>query len=214
MNQPYEFDLPHESTAVLVIDMQNDFCAPAGFFASVGVDISPCIAVIPQVRRVVDTAHAVGVPVIFTRMSNTPETMLPQQHRIKPRRDRHVARTAVCVTGSWGAEILDELAPAADDLVVDKHQYSAFFQTDLETTLRDRGIDTLVITGATTNGCVDSTVRDAYFRGFDVVLVADASGCYEKSIHDALVENTDILFGAATTVDYTVDRLLARTANV
>ncbi|PJJ65355.1 cysteine hydrolase family protein [Compostimonas suwonensis] len=211
MNEPYEFDLPGESTAVLVIDMQNDFCAPEGFFAGVGADISPCIAVIPAVRRIVDTAHEVAVPVIYTRMSNTPETMLPQQHRIKPRRDRRAARTAVCVTGSWGAEIVDELAPAAEELVIDKHQYSAFFQTELETTLRDRGIDTLVVTGATTNACVDSTIRDAYFRGFDVVLVADAVGCYEQSIHDALVENTDILFGAATTADYTVGRLLART---
>jgi ureidoacrylate peracid hydrolase len=198
----YEFELPSTTTCVVVVDMQNDFCAPDGFFASVGVDVSACLAIVPQIQRILAAARAAGLPILYTRMSNSPDAMLPLQHRILPGRDRMTARTAVCVTGTSGAEIVDELAPEDGDLIVDKSQYSAFFKTELEDLLSARGIDTVVVTGATTNVCVDSFVRDAYFRAIDVVVVGDAVASYESSIHDATLTNIDLLFGAVSDTEY------------
>lgn len=205
--KPYEFTLPRPGTCVVVVDMQNDFCAPEGFFARVGADVSACVDTIPRIAWLLTAARRNNVPVVYTRMSNPADNMLPAQHRILPLRDRASARTAVCVTGSWGADVIAELTPHSGDLVIDKAQYSAFFRTDLEAQLRDQGIDTLVIVGATTNACIDSTVRDAYFRGFDVVVVADAVASYEQSIHQSTLTNIDLLFGAVARSDYVMQQI-------
>ena len=203
----YEFSLPADSTAVVVVDMQNDFLAPDGFFARVGVDVTPVTGIVPAIARVVASARAADVPVIYTRMWNKADEMLPALHRILPRRDRDTARTATCVEGTPGAQIVDALAPLDGDAIVDKTQYSAFFRTDMEDVLARLGVDTVVVTGATTNVCVDSFVRDAYFRGMDVVLVEDAVASYEQQLHDATIRNVDLLFGAVADADYVTSLL-------
>lgn len=198
----YEFALPVASTALVVIDMQNDFVAPDGFFARVGIDVTAVADVVPTIARLLASARAAGIPVVYTRMRNKANEMLPALHRILPRRDRETARTATCVEGTPGAQIIDALMPQAGDQIVDKTQYSAFYRTDMEDVLARLGVDTVVVTGATTNVCVDSFVRDAYFRGLDVVVVQDAVASYEPWLHEAALRNADLLFGAVANADY------------
>lgn len=205
---PYSYTLDPASTAVLVIDMQVEFCSRDGFFAHAGLGASHCIDVVPAVRALLELARARGLTVVFTRTVNVPESVLPRQHRILPVRDRHEARTTVCLEGTPGVEIVDELRPLPSELVVDKRQYSAFYETPLEHQLRQRGIDTLVVAGVTTHACVDSTVRDAYFRGFDIVIASDAVAAFEPELHASTLRTLELLFGAVSPVDE-IDRALS-----
>lgn len=185
-----------ETTALLVIDLQNDFCAEDGFFARAGQAVGPCRAAIPTIARLTEACRSRGVRIVFTRTILDAGEDEPQRHRIRPERDHAVPRRGLCRPGSRGAEIVAELKPRAEDEVVDKRRYSAFYGTDLEQRLHALGIDTLIVSGVTTNACVDSTVRDAYFRGLDVVVVSDAVAAFEPHLHASTLENLGLLFGA------------------
>jgi ureidoacrylate peracid hydrolase len=183
-------------TALLVIDMQNDFCHPKGAFASAGLDVSACAAVATVIARLLDRAREAGLTVVFTRTVHSPGSTEPDRHRIVPGRDHGVNRRALCLAGTWGAQLIDGLQPRPGDLIVDKRRYSAFYDTALEAQLRERGVGALLVTGVTTNACVDSTVRDAFFRGLDVIVVADAVAAFEPHLHASTLENLALLFGA------------------
>lgn len=194
-------------TALIVVDMQNDFCSPQGFFGRAGHDVAPCRSPIPAIATLLAHCRTTGVRAVFTRTVLPAGESEPARHRIRPERDRAFPREGLCQPGSAGAEIVAELAPAPGEAVVDKRRYSAFYGTELEERLRAWGIDTLLICGVTTNACVDSTVRDAYFRGFDVVVAADAVAAYEPHLHAAALENLRLLFGAVETSQSIIDGL-------
>jgi ureidoacrylate peracid hydrolase len=146
-------------TAVLVVDMLNDFCKPGGAMVLPGYEK----LVAPQ-RAIIDAARQSGGSIIF----------VVDSHRPKQRRDREfLKRTPHCIEGSWGAEVIEDLDPRTDDLYVTKRRYSAFFNTDLDLTLRDLEIDTVIVMGVVTNICVRSTVHDAFFHGYQVVVPED-----------------------------------------
>lgn len=146
-------------SAVVVVDMINEFCKPGGKMVLPG-----CETLVPPQRAVIRAARNAGAPVIWVHDS----------HRKGMRRDREfLKRTPHCEEGGWGTAIIDELEARADEIHVAKHRYSSFFQTDLDVTLKDMMIDQLVVFGVVTNICVRSTVHDAFFNGYEVVVPRD-----------------------------------------
>lgn len=186
-------------TALLVIDMQNGFCHPDGSFAKLGMDIGQLADAVTGSRRLIDAAHAAGVPVIYTRYVYQPDYrdggilvdyLLPA-----------IKELGSLAAGSWDAEILDTLAPGGGDIVIDKSRYSAFYATRLEPTLTSRGVRSLVICGVTTNMCVETTARDASQRDYRTYVVSDATGEYDRARHDAALFTHGFGFGWVVKTD-------------
>jgi len=189
--QAVEDRLTPSRTAVLVIDMQNDFCAEGGYVETVvGRDAGPCRAVAEPIGALVDDARAAGVPVIWVRADYRPET-LPAGMLAK---QREKSDTVCCAPGTWGYAF-HGVAPAGDEAVFDKHCYSAFVGTGLEAHLRSAGIETLVFAGVQTNVCVETSFRDAVCRGFYGVLAVDCVASHAPPLHEATIANIGFLFG-------------------
>lgn len=171
-------------SAVVVIDMQNDFCSPDGYFHRRGLDLSMIRAIIPNLKSFFDEARASGVPVIFVQQTTGTDGASDSGAwlRLKTRGGSDGQYTLV---GSWGHAIIDELQPTAEDVVVQKTRSSAFTGTDLATLLRRMGISTLVLTGTTTQGCVESTARDATFHDFYAVVPTDLVASTREDLHEA-----------------------------
>lgn len=192
-------DIASENVALLVIDMQNGFCKPKGSMATLGLDTSMCEAVIPRVRTLVDLAHRAEVPVIYTRYVYLPDYadggLLPRD--ILPAM-RDIDALA---EGSWDAAIVDELAPADGDLVIDKSRYSAFYGTRIEPILTSLGVRSLVICGVTTNMCVETTARDASQRDYPTFTISDACAETDAQRHENALQTLAFGFGWVNTVD-------------
>ncbi len=182
-----EVRLDPKRTAVLVIDMINDFCKPGGRMVLPGYE-----TLVPYQLAVIEAARQAGVPVIWIRDS----------HRRNLRRDREMLkRTPHAEEGSWGTEVIEDLGAPPDEFVVLKPRYSAFFQTDLDLILKDMTVDQLVIFGVVTNICVRSTVHDGFFLGYEIVVPRDCcaatgpreqeSSLYDIATHFGIVSDAD-----------------------
>jgi ureidoacrylate peracid hydrolase len=171
-----------ERPALLVIDMQNGFCHPAGSVARGGARVDDCQATIGPIARLLSVARAARVPVIFTRFVYRADYadggMLVSE--LRP----HLKARRSLVQGDWDAEIVSELTPLSDEFVVDKNRFSAFYGSSLETILRSLDVRTLMVCGVTTNMCVESTVRDAGQRDYRVYVVRDAVGELDRTRHE------------------------------
>ena len=210
--RPEEVSFDPRRTAVIVIDMQNDFGSRGGMFDIAGIDIAPIERLVPRIARVLDAARSAGLLVVYTRQEHNPDLSdaggEQSPHRIKHRR-MNVGRgvtapdgseSGILVRDTWNTAIVSELAPKPGDVVVSKHRYSAFFETSLDSILRARHIDTLVFTGATTSICVESTVRDATFRDYRPVVLRDCTAepiaaDAARSNHEASLLAIELLFG-------------------
>lgn len=192
-----------DRTALLVIDMQNGFCHPDGSFAGLGLDVSMCNAAIAPCARLVEAAHAAGVPVIYTRYVYRADYkdggVLVQE--VLPA----LAEVKSLAAGTWDAELVDELVPTDDDFVLDKNRYSAFYGTGLEPILTSLGVRNLVLTGVTTNMCVETTARDASQRDYRVFVVSDATGELDAARHDMALATLGFGFGAVVPADDVID---------
>jgi ureidoacrylate peracid hydrolase len=188
-------------TALLVVDVQNDYCSPDSPMGRNGRDLSAAQAVIPNLLRLVAGARAAGTRVVFVRMVKTDATESDVQ-REQRLRSRHVADTEefICREGSWGGDFY-EVGPAPGELVIGKHRYSGFVNTDLDLILRSNGIRTIVVAGVATNVCVESTARDGFMRDYYVVVPSDGSAAYRPERHAAALENIVNSFGVVATVD-------------
>jgi ureidoacrylate peracid hydrolase len=171
-------------TAVLVVDMQVDFASPDGALGAF-IDMSVVAPALAAAERLVAQARAVGVPVVFVRLSTTPETdSAAWNERIRRRGGNPEIDAALCRADQAGSEFYGP-KPAPGELVVRKTRYSGFVGTDLDMRLTKLGVDTLVVAGLTTECCVDSTVRDAFDLDYQVFVAADACAAYEADIHEA-----------------------------
>lgn len=179
-------------TALLVVDMQNDFCAEGGYIeAVVGKNAAACRAVAAPIMALVAAARAGGVPVYWVRADYRLET-LPAG--MAARFAAQGGGRICCAPGTWGAAF-HGVAPAEGEPVIDKHCYSAFIGTDLDARLRARGIRTLVFAGVQTNVCVETSLRDAYSLGFHVAVAADCVASHTADLHEATLKNVRFLFG-------------------
>lgn len=177
--------LDPDRTALVVVDMQNGFCHPDGSLYAPGSEaaIEPCAALVSDARDA-------GTRVVFTRDVHPPE-QFDETHYYDEfdRWGEHV------VEGSWEAELVDDLTPHDDELVVEKHTYDAFYETELEGWLRARNVDDLVICGTLANVCVLHTAGSAGLRDFRPLLVADAVGAIEDNHREYALDHADWLFG-------------------
>jgi ureidoacrylate peracid hydrolase len=174
--------------ALVVIDVQNDYCHEAGALGR-DRDMSAVHAAVDRLLGLVDVARGAGVPVIWVRTQHDRWT---DSASWLTRRIRGGGE--ICATGSWGAEFY-RVAPAPDECVVVKHRYSAFVGSRLPVVLEALGRPTVVVAGVTTNVCVESTARDAFMHDHEVVLVEDCAAALTKAEHDAAVHNIRTYFG-------------------
>jgi nicotinamidase-related amidase len=178
-------------TALLLIDMQRDFVGSDGFFGSLGIDLTMYDETRPRLAALLEAARRHGVLVIHVQNTALPDRMSdsPAQIRFNMRMHESARRDGpplrYTVPGTPGHEFVTELAPLPGELVVRKYRSSAFWGTNLELLLRSNGIQTVVVGGCTTEGCVESTARDAMFSDHYVVIADDCVGSDDKEQHDA-----------------------------
>jgi len=181
--EPYEFEFEPARTALLIIDMQRDFLEPGGFGAMLGNDVSQLRRTIEPNRRLLEAWRARGLTVLHTREGHRPDlTDLPPAKKVRGRSATCIGDAGpmgrILVRGEAGHDIIAELYPKAGEPVIDKPGKGAFWATDLHAILQHRGINKLVVTGVTTEVCVNTTVREANDRGYDCLVLEDCVGSY------------------------------------
>ena len=187
--EPAPLTVDTARAALLIIDMQRDFLEPGGFGAALGNDVSRLKAAVEPCRAVLAAARAAGMLVIYTREGHRPDLSDAPPHKVE-RGDPALRIGApgpmgrILVRGEPGHDIIPELYPVAGEPVIDKPGKGAFYQTDLELMLKNRGIDTLFVCGVTTEVCVHTTVREANDRGFRCLVLADCCASYFPEFHD------------------------------
>jgi ureidoacrylate peracid hydrolase len=182
---PITIDL--SKTAVIVVDMQNDFGTTGGMLERAGIDISQIRAAVGPTRTVLAAARRRGVKIIYLKMAFRPDLSdlgsVDSKNRLnhvqvnvgKVVRAPDGSESRILIRDTWNTDIVKDLTPHSDDVVIYKHRFSGFFQTDLDATLKKLGVRHLVVTGCTTSVCVESTIRDAMFRDYTAVLLADCT---------------------------------------
>ncbi|EKM99516.1 cysteine hydrolase family protein [Acidocella sp. MX-AZ02] len=188
--RPAPFVLDIGRVALVIIDMQRDFLEPGGFGAALGNDVTKLRAAIGPIVTVLAAARAAGILVVHTREGHRPD--LADLHPAKHRRAAGIGRAGpmgrILVRGEAGHGIIDDLAPADGEPVVDKPGKGAFYATDLETILHKRSITQLILAGVTTEVCVHTTLREANDRGFECLVLEDGTASYFPEFHRAALE--------------------------
>jgi ureidoacrylate peracid hydrolase len=226
---PFAFDIGR--TALLVIDMQNDFAAKGGMFERAGIDVSMIQAAIAPTSRVLESARRQGIKVVYLKMAFRPDLSdagLPDSPNWRVHSPAHVGEVVrapdgtesrILIRDTWNTEIVSELRPQPGDVVVYKHRYSGFYQTDLDNILKEMNAKYLVVTGCTTSVCVESTVRDAMFRDYSCLLLADCmaepiGSDFSRSNHEASLSLIQRMFGWISRSDQFVEALDPRPTRV
>jgi ureidoacrylate peracid hydrolase len=177
--------------ALLVVDVQNDFVSPEGSAGKRGDDIGAAMAVMPNLTRLIDEGRHVGLTIVYVRTTHSEWTDTPSWIY----RSSQKSGLNTCREGSWGAEFYQGISPLPSERVVVKHRYSAFINTDLNTVLKARGIQSVLVCGVATNVCVETTARDAYMYDYYVTMIDDCSAAYDAKLHMATLENIRRHFG-------------------
>lgn len=206
---PVEIDL--NTTALIVVDMQNDFCHPEGWFAGKGTDITPITAVIPRINVLADVVRTRALPVIWLNWgvradrANLPPIFVEKGgHNGSPTYcdPAPSGRGRILVRDDWGAATMDAMSVTAGDLIVHKHRLSGFWDNELDSILRLRGVTTLIFAGINIDRCVFSTLQDATFLGYDCMLVDDCCATVSPDyVRDAILFLVRQLHGVVTTSD-------------
>jgi ureidoacrylate peracid hydrolase len=177
--------------ALIVVDVQNDFVSPEGSAGKRGDDVGAAIAMIPNLTRLIDQARRVGLTVVYIRTTHSDWTDTASWIY----RTSQKSGLSTCREGTWGAEFYDGIAPLPSERVVIKHRYSAFINTDLNTVLKARGIQSILVCGVATNVCVETTARDGYMYDYYVTMIDDCSAAYDAKLHMGTLENIRRHFG-------------------
>ncbi|WNR42162.1 cysteine hydrolase family protein [Paenibacillus roseipurpureus] len=191
--KPFPFQCDKRTTALVVIDMQNDFISPGGFGELLGNDVSQTRAIIPKLQQVLAACRAHGVPVIHTREGHLPDLSdcPPSKLRRSQLQGAGIGDAGpmgrILVRGERGHEIVPELAPVEGELVIDKSGKGAFYRTPLHAMLQERGIASLVLTGVTTHVCVHTTLREANDRGYECLVLEDGTAAFDPADQAAAI---------------------------
>jgi nicotinamidase-related amidase len=218
--EPATLSVDLDKSALIIIDMQRDFLEPGGFGAALGNDVSQLQAAVGPCQETLGAAREIGMLVIHTREGHRPDLTDAPPHKVE-RGDPSTRIGApgpmgrILVRGEAGHDIIPELYPLASEPVIDKPGKGAFYQTDLELMLRNRGIDTLFVCGVTTEVCVNTTVREANDRGFRCIVLSDCCASYFPKFHEAglaMIKAQGGIFGSVTGSKSLLASLQAREA--
>ena len=211
--RPFPLKIESARATVLVVDMQNDFGAKGGMFDLAGIDISGIRNAIEPTARILRAARTAGLPIVYLRMGFLPDLSdlgAPDSvNRARHLQIMHVGKevrapdgraSRILIRDTWNTDILPELTPRKDDLVMYKTRFSGFYKTDLDNRLRAANVKYLIVTGCTTSICVESTVRDAMFRDYLCVVLGDCmsepiGSTFKRTNHDASLLTVETLFG-------------------
>ncbi|KAH7348670.1 putative Peroxyureidoacrylate/ureidoacrylate amidohydrolase RutB [Rhexocercosporidium sp. MPI-PUGE-AT-0058] len=214
--QPYDWPaegvLDPKTTALVIIDMQMDFCSPEGYLVHQGYDITPIRAIIPRLVHLLNVFRTHNFPIYHTREGHRPDLSTLSLRELSRSRNNPSGLGIgdlgplgrLLVRGEKGHDIIPELYPLPSENVIDKPGRSAFQHTDFGLLLKIKGIRNLVLCGVTTDVCVSSTMREANDNGFDCLIVEDATAASEQMLHDGAIGSVKAeggIFGAVTTSD-------------
>lgn len=184
-------------SCLLVVDVQNDFVSSKGSCAQRGDDVGAAEAMVPRLVRLIEEARQISLPIVYVKTTHSEWTDTPSWiFRKSQQKD-----LKTCREGTWGAEFYNGISPLSEERVVVKHRYSAFINTDLNTVLKAKGIQSVLVTGVATNVCVETTARDAYMFDYYVTMVEDCAAAYDPKLHANTLENIRRHFGLVASSD-------------
>ncbi|KAJ3288599.1 hypothetical protein HK104_008076 [Borealophlyctis nickersoniae] len=215
---PFDGNFSSKNTALIIIDMQNDFCSPGGYIDGQGISLDPIRNIIPAIQNVLAAARQHGFYVIHTREGHRKDLSdLPEN---KQWRSRNVGNGVgigdagplgkLLVRGDEGWEIIPELAPINGEVIIDKPGKGSFYATDLDMILTLKGIKNIAIAGVTTDVCVHTTMREANDRGYECVLLTDCTAAAFHKYWEAAIRMIHMqggVFGATTTADKLIEEM-------
>jgi ureidoacrylate peracid hydrolase len=184
--------------ALIVIDVQNGFASKGGSYDLLGMDTSQYERIIPKIRELITICRNAAIPVFYTQAvrESSGIDLLTRTHKILPKaREERIMKKPICVRGTWDAEIVDDIKPFSDDHIVIKRRDSAFHDTEIGVWLRSLGVDTLIFCGIDTSICVETSLRDAFNIGYDVVLISDATASSNSKHFESTLENVRGYYG-------------------
>jgi ureidoacrylate peracid hydrolase len=185
--------------ALIIIDVQNGFVSKGGSYDLLGMNIVPYQVVIPKIQQLIKTCRMAKIPIFYTQAIREPSgiDLLTHTHKILPRsREERIRKKTICVRGTWDAKIVDDIKPDdKNDHIIIKRRDSAFHDTEIEVWLRSIGVDTLVFCGIDTSICVESSLRDAFNIGYDVILISDATASSSKKHYESTIEHVKDYYG-------------------
>lgn len=191
---------PHH-TALIIVDMQKDFCTPGFGAEKAGRGLAPAQAAIPQIQRLLHGARKAKATVAHVGFWTLPDHGSDSESWLATRRNATVSSPELCIADTEGARFVDDLAPIAGELEIRKHRYSAFTATNLDLLLRARDVRTVIVTGVSTNVCVETTFRAAFELGYHVIVPPQACASWSQELHDAALANVRHRFGLTPDVD-------------
>lgn len=184
--------------ALLVIDVQNGFVSKGGSYDLLGMETSNYREIIPKIRDLINLCKNVSIPIFYTQAvrESSGIDLLTRSHKILPKsREERIKKKPICVRETWDAEIVDEIKPSEEDHVVIKRRDSAFYNTEIGVWLRSLNIDTIIFCGIDTSICVETSLRDAFNIGYDVILISDATASNNKKHYESTLENVKGYYG-------------------